>query len=290
MAAATVDLPTPPLPTTSCKRFDAIKAALFALATGVNSALRWTRATADVTVAAVVGTWKALRGWSALLVACVFCGCGPPTPLSERDLYDGANAEFEATNFDTATTFYEEMLEQYPFSDLAEGARLRIAHAYYLNGDYEKAIAAFNDFERLHPTSAQLAFVEYSIGMSYLDQARTRDRDNSASENALQQFQRVRDNYPGSLYGRLADFRISQCTEKLASHELYVGDYYARSGKDRAARARYRYILATYPNSDAALGARERLASMEPETEQTDEEVDAAEAAEAAKANEADPP
>jgi outer membrane protein assembly factor BamD len=188
--------------------------------------------------------------------------CSAPTPIAERELFDEANVEFEGSHFNTATRQYEELLEQYPFSDLAEVARLRIAHAYYLNGDYDKAIAAFNDFERLHPTSSLLPFVEYTIGMSYLDQARARDRDKSASENALQQFERVRDRYPGSLYGRLSAFRMNQCWEKLAGHELYVGDYYARSGHEDAARARYAYVLDRYPDSDAAISARERLAAM----------------------------
>jgi outer membrane protein assembly factor BamD len=186
--------------------------------------------------------------------------CSAPKPQAERPLYDEANQQFDATNFDTATSLYEELLEQYPFSDLAEVARLRIAHAYYLSGNYEKAIAAFGDFERLHPTSAQLPFVEYTIGMAYLEQAKTRDRDSSASDSALRQFQRVHESYPDSIWSRLAQFRIDQCKEKLAGHELYVGDYYARTGKRTAARARYQYVLDTYPDSDAALLAREKLA------------------------------
>jgi outer membrane protein assembly factor BamD len=205
------------------------------------------------------------RALFAITFAAMFAlsACGPPKPQAERDLYDEANGQFDATNFDTATSLYEELLEQYPFSDLAEVARLRIAHAYYLSANYEKAVAAFNDFERLHPTSAQLPFVEYTIGMSYLDQARTRDRDSSASESALRQFERVRDSYPETLWSRLAGFRIAQCKEKLAGHELYVGDYYAKIGKRKAARARFQYVLDTYPNSDAAVLARERLADAD---------------------------
>jgi outer membrane protein assembly factor BamD len=199
-------------------------------------------------------------------------GCGAPDPVGERHLYEQANAEFEAANFETATGQYEELLEQFPFSDLAEVARLRIAHAYYLGGEYEKAVAAFNDFERLHPTSPLLPFVEYTIGMSYLDQAHARDRDKSASESALQQFERVREAYPETLYGRLAEFRIAQCKENLANHELYVGDYYADAGRHRAARARYRYVLETYPASDAAVAARERLARMQPEAQDVEAE------------------
>jgi len=221
----------------------------------------WTRATYADTVKRMQRVRAVFL--SVSFIAALSFGCGAPKPQAEHDLYDEANSQFDATNFDTATSFYEELLEQYPFSDLAEVARLRIAHAYYLSGNYEKAIAAFDDFERLHPTSAQLPFVEYTIGMSYLDQARTRDRDSSASESALRQFERVRDSYPDTLWSKLAQFRIVQCKDKLAGHELYVGDYYARVGKRKAARARFQYVLDTYPDTDAALLARERLANAD---------------------------
>lgn len=177
----------------------------------------------------------------------------------EGDLFSQANREFENRDFVMAAQFYDKLLEQYPFSDNAEIARLRIAHAYYLGGEYEKAIAAFNDFERLHPTSEALAFVEYSVGMAYLDQARPLDRDKAATENAKLQFQRVLSRYGDTLYGRLAAFRIAQCDELLAGHELKVGEYYASIGKEKAALSRYRYLVEQYPQTDAAVEARRRL-------------------------------
>ena len=177
----------------------------------------------------------------------------------EGDLFAQANNEFQNRDFVMAATFYDKLLEQYPFSDNAETARLRIAHAYYLGGEYDKAIAAFNDFERLHPTSPALPFVEYSVGMAYLDQARPLDRDKAATENAKLQFERVVSRYTGSLYGRLATFRIGQCDELLAGHELKVGEYYASIGKQEAALSRYRYLVEQYPRTDAAVEARRRL-------------------------------
>ena len=78
-------------------------------------------------------------------------------------------------------------------------------------------------------------------------------------------FERVGDRYDGTLYGRLALYRINQCNELLAGHELKVGDYYATVGKDSAALARYRYLLEQYPNTDAAVEAKRRLARAEKE-------------------------
>jgi len=205
------------------------------------------------------------RAIRVLLICALVYGaiaCGPPAPLGEIDLFEEANREFETGQFTLATSHYEELLEQHPFSDLAEIARLRIAHAYYLHHDYDKAIAAFNDFERLHPASPLMPFVEYTIGMAYLDQVRPIDRDKSSAENALRQFERVQGRYGGSLYGRLAGFRLVECRETLASHELVVGDYYRRVGKTPASASRYRYLVENYPNTDAAVLGRQRLAEL----------------------------
>ena len=202
------------------------------------------------------------RNFIPLLLAFTAACSAPPVP-PEGDLYSQANGEFSNGDFVMAAQAYDKLLEQYPFSDFAEVARLRIAHAYYLGEEYEKAIAAFNDFERLHPTSPALPFVEYSIGMAYLDQARPLDRDKGATENAKLQFERVSSRYQGSLYGHLAVYRIGQCDELLAGHELKVGEYYSTVGKKEAALARYRYLLEQYPRTDAAVEAKRRLARAE---------------------------
>jgi outer membrane protein assembly factor BamD len=205
--------------------------------------------------------------WAAGLLFWGIAACSAPPVPPEGDLFSQANREFENRDFVMAAQFYDKLLEQYPFSDNAETARLRIAHAYYLGGEYEKAIAAFNDFERLHPTSEALAFVEYSVGMAYLDQARPLDRDKAATENAKLQFQRVLSRYGDTLYGRLAGFRIAQCDELLAGHELKVGEYYASIGKEKAALSRYRYLVEQYPQTDAAVEARRRLPLSDPSDE-----------------------
>jgi outer membrane protein assembly factor BamD len=212
-------------------------------------------------------TWRRSDATLTLLscvIVLTLTACGPPPVPPEGDLFSQANSRFENGDFPMAAQFYNKLLEQYPFSDHAEVARLRIAHAYYLGREYEKAVAAFNDFERLHPTSPALPFVEYSVGMSYLDQARPLDRDKAATIAAKQQFERVQTRYAGSLYGRLAGFRIAQCDELLAGHELKIGEYYAATGKPDAALARYRYLLEHYPDTDAAQEARRRLTSTSP--------------------------
>ena len=80
---------------------------------------------------------------------------------------------------------------------------------------------------------------------------------------AIDHPERVAGRYEGTLYGRLAVYRIGQCNELLAGHELKVGEYYATIGKEEAALARYRYLLEQYPETDAAAEARRRVSRAE---------------------------
>ncbi len=202
---------------------------------------------------------------SALLIVStliLISACGAPAPLTEDELEDEASRYFEHRNYIQAIGNYEELLEQFPFSEYAESASIKIAQAYYLTAQYEKAIAAFNDFERLYPVSDRLPFVEYTVGMCHLDRALDGDRDTSASAQAKRQFERLLQRYPDSIYSTLASFRLRQSIEHLARHELYVGDYYLEHDRKEAAMARYSYVLDTYPDSESALEAQRKLAEL----------------------------
>ncbi len=182
--------------------------------------------------------------------------------MGEEELYASALTYFEDENYVQAIESYDELLEQHPFSEHAENASLQVAHAHYLQSQYAKALAGFEDFERLYPISPHLAFVEYSKGMSYLDRTLTSDRDQSNSENAMRHFERLTERYPESIYAALATYRLREARENLATHELYVGDYYLERNRTEAARSRYRYITESYPDTRIAELASARLASM----------------------------
>lgn len=193
-----------------------------------------------------------LAAATVMLVALWTLSCSAPQPLAEPDLLAAANFHFEDRNFPVAVAQYRKLLDEHPFSGQSERASLRIAHAHYLNRDYDKALVAFNDFERLYPTSRELPFVEYTTGMCHLDRALMAERDPSAVERALRQFERLARRHSRSLYARLAAYRISECKERLARHELRIGEFYLDSDQPEAAQARLRYIVEQYTDTDTA--------------------------------------
>ncbi len=73
-----------------------------------------------------------------------------------------------------------------------------------------------------------------------------------AVERALRQFERLARRHSRSLYARLAAYRISECKERLARHELRIGEFYLDSDQPEAAQARLHYIVEQYADTDTA--------------------------------------
>lgn len=194
-----------------------------------------------------------------LLVA----GCsGTVKRLSAKEYYTQANEAYTDDDYLTAADSYQELLDQYPLNPYAEESQLKIAYSRYLNKKYTEALGSFSDFERSYPTSSYLPFVQYYRGMSYLEQMRSIDRDQSVTEKADDFFQVVADRHRDSPFATLAEEKSRLCRESMAAHELYVVDFQLKRNATMAAKARLRLLIEEYPETDAAVLALERLQAL----------------------------
>lgn len=190
----------------------------------------------------------------ALLVAVLaMTACSSKRPIIPADkLWAEANQAFDDEAWQVAIERYKALLDQHPFDPNAEEAELRIARAYYLAQEFPEAIGAFENFERMHPTSPNLAEVEYHRGMSHALQHGPADRDQRYASQALTSFRNVIDRFPGTPWAEKAELRIRECRESLARHEGVVAEYYLERDSLRAAEARLAMLLQDYPETDAA--------------------------------------
>ncbi len=182
-------------------------------------------------------------------------GCAAKRQPTAEESYTSASQYFDTGAYEIAVQEYKTLLDQHPFSEHAEEAEIRIAQSYYLMGRYAEAVAAFSDFERMHPTSSEVPLVTYYLGLSYLQQMRPPDRDQAASESAHGYFRAVLDRYPGSPWAERAALRLRECEESIAGHELYVARFYLRHGRLLAAEGRLARILVSYPETETAADA-----------------------------------
>jgi len=197
-----------------------------------------------------------------LVIVAALAACAGKRPVVPAEaLWTEANQAFDDEAWQVAIERYKTFLDQHPFDANAEEAELRIARAYYLSQSFPEAIAAFENFERMHPTSPNLAEVEYHRGMSHALQHGEADRDQRFASAALTSFRNVIDRFPGTPWANKSELRIRECRESLARHEGIVASYYLERDSLRAAEARLAMLLTEYPDTDAAASMLEHFAS-----------------------------
>jgi outer membrane protein assembly factor BamD len=188
----------------------------------------------------------------AAAVAASGCSSDKVKVAPPDDLYRQATQDYVDGNYGISIQTYKYLLDHYPLDERAEDIELRIAEAHFADEAYPEAIAAYADFQRMHPTSPRLAEVEFQIGMAYVGQMDTIDRDLNAAASAHARFESVIQRFPNSDYAKRARDELKAVREHLAARELYVAQFYVRKGGHAAARTRVGTLLVTYPETESA--------------------------------------
>jgi outer membrane protein assembly factor BamD len=170
---------------------------------------------------------------------------------------------FDKGNFSDAIKSFEQLKDWYPFSKFAIVAELKIADAHYYLEQYTEAVAAYEEFEQLHPRNEAIPYVIYQIGRCYYDQIGTIDRDQTSARKALDTFRRLMRQVPGDPYAIKAHTHVTICLQSLAGHEFYVGQFYLRSKHYRAALERFKAIIKNYPDVGMHYQALKYIAQCE---------------------------
>jgi outer membrane protein assembly factor BamD len=165
----------------------------------------------------------------------------------EQLVQEGVEA-YDRGNYKDALEAFSQLKDWYPFSKYAILAELKIADAHYHLQEYPEAVAAYEEFERLHPRNEAAPYAAYQIGRSHFEQIDTIDRDQTAAEKALETFRRVIRQYPDDPYAIRAADHIVPCLKNLAGHEFYVGRFYFKDKKYTAARNRFLAVIQQYPD------------------------------------------
>jgi len=173
---------------------------------------------------------------------------GHEEELAPSELMNEGTEKLEKGWYDEATEIFEKLKDRYPYSEFAIEAELKMAEALYRNERYDEAFEAYDEFERLHPKNKNVPYVIYQKGMCHFSQVSTIDRAQAHTRLAKDEFERLVKRFPRSEYANKGRRKVRECYIKLAEYELYVGHYYFKMKKYRAARDRYRYIIENYPD------------------------------------------
>jgi len=163
-------------------------------------------------------------------------------------LYKQGLAKFNKRDYSDALKIFEQIKSSFPDSPpYSLWAELKIGDCHFFKKDYVEAIAAYEEFKKIHPTHEEIPYVQYQIGLAYFNQMRTLDRDQTSTRKALSSFEYLITNYPPSIFTDKAKDKIQTCRKQLGDHEFYVGNFYYKEKKYRAAAARFEGLLEKFP-------------------------------------------
>src|SRR3989304_2473904 len=148
----------------------------------------------------------------------------PSLPWSSQQVQSNPTAEalfaegidhFNNKRYSRAIDRLQRVKAEFPFSPQLTEAELKLAEAYYLNRQYPEAIAAFKEFQTLHPTNENIPFAIYPLGLAHFDQFTSTDRDQKMTEIARGYFETVVRNHPNSSYTEKAKEKLAKCIQYL---------------------------------------------------------------------------
>jgi outer membrane protein assembly factor BamD len=247
-----------------------------------------------------------------LVVATLALGIGPACggksgsgavdySVSAQKNYEKGLKELEAKDWVAASKYFAFIKTRFPYSKYAVLAELRIADAEFGAEQYLEAIDSYRLFIKFHPTHEMVAngYASYRIGESYHRQLSgdfwmfppSFEKDQSATEDAVNELKSFLDKYPDSPYRDKAREIVSSVGKRLASHEWYVARYYWDRGKPMGTVIRLRRLLERYRGvgydeealwllgrayvavamPDRARGAWSELVSKHPKSSRADE-------------------
>lgn len=178
---------------------------------------------------------------------------------SVERLYAEAHDELNSSNYNRAVKLYEILQSRYPYGRFAQQAQLDTAYAYYKDDEPEKALAAIERFERMHPQHPNMDYALYLKALVLLNEDKSfvnrlaaqdwSDRDPKANRESYAAFAELAQRYPDSKYAADAAEQMKKLVNALGGNEMAVARYYMNRGAYLAALNRAQSVVQHYQNT-----------------------------------------
>ncbi|HKT35280.1 MAG TPA: outer membrane protein assembly factor BamD [Nitrospira sp.] len=129
---------------------------------------------------------------------------------------------------------------------------MKRGEAFFEKEEFAEAIVEYNHFLDLHRNHMLAPYAAFRIGESQMKRAKGIERDPEPIQKAIDSFERLRRDYPGSRYDGQAVEKTNECHDLLAQMHLFVGQFYYRRQSYLAAAHRFEQIIKIYPDKSVA--------------------------------------
>ena len=139
--------------------------------------------------------------------------------------------------------------ERLPSSPEFPRAKLLIADSFFFSSTntYPEALVEYKSFLNYFPRDEMRNYALYRVALCHYAAIASAERDQAETRKALDCFQDLMKEAPGSIYAQDAKSKVSQCWLRLAEAELLVGIYYVKTYHFAGAEKRIKDLMETYP-------------------------------------------
>jgi outer membrane protein assembly factor BamD len=175
--------------------------------------------------------------------------------LAAAELKKG-DESLENADYTEAQRHFEAVKAQFPFSEAALVAELRLGDVQLASDQFAEARDRYDTFIKAHPTSSQVDYAAFKSALTYWKEAPTSvffmppayQKDLTPVHSAVQAFRQFLRDYPKSKHVPEAEQVLKEALTRLAEHEWCVAEFYAKRKHWDAVVMRLKELLKSYPN------------------------------------------
>ena len=183
-------------------------------------------------------------------VACRKAKVNPAAGKTAAQLLQEGDALLKRGKFEDGRKLLRALEENLPSSPEYAQAKLLLGDSYFFQGSasYPEALVEYQSFLNFFPKHARRDYALYHAALCHYAAIESAERDQTETRQAVDAFQKLLEEQPGSPFSVEAKDKILQCWRRIAEHELVVGLYYVNSFNYYGAEKRLKGLLETYPD------------------------------------------
>jgi outer membrane protein assembly factor BamD len=201
---------------------------------------------------------------AALLGGCATGGSGDgaePSYASDAAVnMKRGNEALASKQYAVAERYFEYVKTKYPFLDASREAELRLADVSFEHEFWTEARDRYLAFVRLHPTYFRVDYAAYQAALTFYRDMPSQlfflppasEKDQTQVKGAFDSLESFVKTYPSSTHVPDAKKFAEEARQRLASHEMYVANFYESHGHLAGAAGRLEVLVTKYPGPDEA--------------------------------------
>lgn len=210
-------------------------------------------------------------------------------PFSER-IGDIVNAQYELgqyyydsstavlmgvdimTDVDRAAEIFQAIVDNVPFSDLADEAQFMVGQCYKKLSQFSEAVTAFQKLVTEYPKSELVVKAKYEIAECMYLLSQQAEYDQETTDEAIAEFKKYSHELGKDKININAEETLDVLIERKAEGIYKSAYFYERQKKYISAAMYYKDIIKNYGQTKHAELARERMKAIEPYLEKAKNE------------------